>query len=637
MTSQQGHVFDRRRRVAVFVVLITALSVQLVGASVAGAAAGPTEILSSFGANSYGEVGNNTTTNVMTPTAVSGLVPGATAFAAAARHSLAILPDTSVVAWGRNDSGELGINNNTGPSTCAGVTSACAMTPVHVTDTTGSGTLTGALSVDGGAPACSASIPCTSHAGHSMALLSDGTVLGWGHDNSGQVGDGVALPVPALTNVDVLHPVPVVGLGTGSGIVAIAAGASHSLALRSDGEVLSWGNNKSGELGTGGTLPGTDASTPQSVLAASVTDPVVAIAAGDGFSVALKKDGSVWTWGNNASGQLGRDTTTGDPATPAVVTQIPANPTNPVIAISAGSAFVVALRKNNAVYAWGNNTSGELGNGLTTDSLTPVSVFGLGPLSGVTAIAAGSAHVIALRSSGTVLVWGHGSSGQLGNNSTLDVLKPKALAIRGVTRIAAGGAHTIISAGPAINAVTPALGKVATHISIAGGRFGPSETVTVVYKTNLVSPAQVLICTTTTSVGGAFTCPPATTVIPAANSGPAGAHALVATGGTSGLHASSSFTLLPTVAISPASGHAGAAVTVSGSHFKPGETVSAVYRTGLVSPATQALCSKVATATGTFSCAGHIPTTNTGALGAHTITATGSVTKTAGSTTFTRT
>jgi len=111
----------------------------------------------------------------------------------------------------------------------------------------------------------------------------------------------------------------------------------------------------------------------------------------------------------------------------------------------------------------------------------------------------------------------------------------------------------------------------------------------------------------------------------------------VATGGTSGLHASSSFTLLPTVAITPASGHAGAAVTVTGSHFKPGETVSAVYRTGLVSPATQPLCSKVATATGTISCVGHIPTVNPGALGAHTITATGTVTKTAGSITFTRT
>ena len=615
--------------------MLAVLSVQLVGASSAQAAPA-VGLVSSFGANAYGELGNNSTSNALSPVAVSGLPLGATTFAAGTRHTLAILPDTSVVAWGRNDSGELGINNNTGPTICAGVSSACSLTPVPVTGTSGTGTLTGAVAVDGGAPACSASIPCTSHAGHSMALLSDGTVLGWGHDNSGQVGDGVALPIPAATNNDVLHPVPVVGLGPSSGVRAIAAGASHSLALKADGSVSAWGFNKSGQLGDAGVLPGTDASTPQPVsgLGPNATNPVLAIAAGDSFSVALKKDGSVWTWGNNASGQLGNGTAGTDSSTPHQVNTLAPSTTNPVVAISGGSAFVVTLKKDHSVVAWGNNNSGELGNGTLTSSLNPVTA--LGPASAVVAIATGSAHVLAMRSNGTVYAWGHGTSGQLGNGSTADVVRPTLLSLTGVTRVAAGGGHSVIARGPAIT-VTPNAGPTGTHIAISGIRFGASETVNVFYKTNLASPTQVLLCTATTSSVGALSCPSSTTVIPTTNSGWAGAHALVATGSSSGLHASVRFVLRPSVAVSPSSGHAGTAVTVTGSRFKPGESVNVVYSTGLSQPSTQILCTPTASSTGTINCPTQIPATNAGALGAHKITATGSVTNVAGSTIFTLT
>src|SRR5258706_3745158 len=181
---------SRRRRNASVIALAATMSLQLFGVTGAHAAAA-VGLVSSFGANAYGELGNNSTTNASSPVAVSGLPLGATTFAAGSRHSLAILPDTSVVAWGRNGSGELGINNKTGPTVCSGVSSACSLTPVHVTSTSGSGTLSGAIAVDGGAPACSASIPCTSHVGHSMVLLTDQTGLGWGHRNSREGGGGV--------------------------------------------------------------------------------------------------------------------------------------------------------------------------------------------------------------------------------------------------------------------------------------------------------------------------------------------------------------------------------------------------------------------------------------------------------------
>jgi alpha-tubulin suppressor-like RCC1 family protein len=216
--------------------------------------------------------------------------------------------------------------------------------------------------------------------------------------------------------------------------------------------------------------------------------------------------------------------------------------TNPVIAISAGSSFVVALKKNGAVVAWGNNTSGELGNNSTTDSLSPVSVVGLGAGSGVSSLATGSAHVVALRSNGTLLTWGHNASGQLGDGTTTDRHVPKALSLTRITRVAAGGAHTIIARAPVIT-LNPTSGVAGTHIAVAGTGFGSSEQVKVFYQTNIPSPTQVQICAVTSSSTGGFSCSSSTTMIPTTDTGPAGVHAIVAVGTASGLRATANFTL----------------------------------------------------------------------------------------------
>jgi alpha-tubulin suppressor-like RCC1 family protein len=615
-------------------VLIGASLAPIAGASKAFATTLPTVgIVETFGANSYGELGINSMTDAHTPAAVTGLPNGVAVIAAGARHSLAILSDSSVVAWGRDTSGELGINttdpNNPALTTCNAGGDVCSLTPVHVTATSGSGQLTGAIAVAAGAPACTNTIPCTSHAGHSMALLDDNSVVGWGHDNSGQVGDGVSLPVPTGTNVDVLHPVPVVNLGAGS-TSAIAAGASFSLAAKTDGSVVAWGNNASGELGNGGAVPGVDASTPQAVvgLGPSVSNPVIAVSAGDAFSVALKQDGSVWTWGNNASGELGNGTAGTDSSTPHQVKNLGPSTTNPVIAISAGSAFAVALQKDGAVVAWGNNASGELGNGTTTDSITPVTAVS----SGISEIATGSAHVLAKKgSTHTMLVWGHGASGQLGNNGTVDVLKPKALSLKGVTRIAAGGGHSLVTLQPLVT-VAPTSGVAGSVVSIASSRFAPGETVDVEYQTGLALPTQVQLCAPVASSTGTISCPSA--VIPGASAGYAGTHKILATGETSGLPGVGSFKLRPSDAIAPTSGPKGTAVTITGSHFVPGESVTVKYSTGLRSPSTITLCTPMATSTGTTSCSTHIPSTSVGATGNHKISEIGAVSKLTASTFF---
>src|SRR6185295_8238983 len=130
---------------------------------------------------------------------------------------------------------------------------------------------------------------------HNLALSSNGTVLAWGSNTSGQLGDG--------TVVSKLSPVQVSGLGAGSGVVAIAAGSAYSLALKSDGTVLAWGSNSTGQLGDGTT---TSRSTPVQVSGLGSGSGVVSIAASSGgllgsHSLALKSDGSVLAWGFNGT------------------------------------------------------------------------------------------------------------------------------------------------------------------------------------------------------------------------------------------------------------------------------------------------------------------------------------------------
>ena len=145
----------------------------------------------------------------------------------------------------------------------------------------------------GGTATAAGVVGIAAGAGHMVALKNDGTVWAWGSNNHGQAGDG--------TTTDCLAPVQVLGL---SGASAIAAGAYHSVALKSDGMVWAWGYNSSGQVGDGTT---TDRHTPFQVTGLS---GVEAITAGWYYTAALKSDGTVWAWGDNDWGQLGDGTTT---------------------------------------------------------------------------------------------------------------------------------------------------------------------------------------------------------------------------------------------------------------------------------------------------------------------------------------
>ncbi|REE98345.1 ricin-type beta-trefoil lectin domain protein [Thermomonospora umbrina] len=220
---------------------------------------------------------------------------------------------------------------------------------------------------------------------------------------------------------------------------SLAASDGHSLMVTAEAQptVWAWGDNSQGQLGDGST---TSRTTMTQVKGLS---GVKAVSAGDGFSVALTTDGSVWTWGDNSKGQLGDGTTTTRRTTPAKVPELDGLT---VTAISAGrDGHVLAVLESGAVVAWGTGTSGQLGNGSDTNSTTPVLVTGLSDVSTTPgAIAAGYGFSTAVLTDGTVKTWGDGGFGQLGNGQTTDSDTPVNVSgITNATQVASGGGHSL--------------------------------------------------------------------------------------------------------------------------------------------------------------------------------------------------
>ena len=224
---------------------------------------------------------------------------------------------------------------------------------------------------------------------HTVALKNDGTVWTWGAASGGAVGSSAARPVPTMVN----------GV---TGVIAISAGVQHTLALRSDGTVWAWGDNTYGMLG--------DNTTTSGPTFAPVTNlsSITAIAAGSYFSVALKSDGTVWAWGSNSDGQLGDGTRTQR----NVATQVPAF--SGVAAIAAGDLFTVVRKTDGTVWAWGNNQLSQLGDTTQGFRTAPGQVPGVSASAGPWA---GSAHTLVSTADGSVYAWGWNNLGQSGGTA----------------------------------------------------------------------------------------------------------------------------------------------------------------------------------------------------------------------------
>ena len=257
---------------------------------------------------------------------------------------------------------------------------------------------------------------------HSLALKSDGTVWAWGNNNYGQLGNGVIDPNYSGA------PVQVSNL---TNVTAIAEGMFHSLAVKSDGTVWTWGDGRYGQLGNG-----TNINSNVPVQVSGLTD-AIAVAGSNGSSIALKSDGTVWAWGSGYLGVLGNGNSI-DSNVPVQVSGLTG-----VTAIAGGLNQFIALKSDGTVWAWGYNNYGQLGNGTNTNSNVPVQVSNL---SGITAISGGSGnyHFIALKSDGTVWAWGWNLYGQLGNGTNIDSNVPVEVSnLTGVTKIAGGIYHAL--------------------------------------------------------------------------------------------------------------------------------------------------------------------------------------------------
>ena len=221
----------------------------------------------------------------------------------------------------------------------------------------------------------------------------------------------------------------VVACDAGAATPALSTGESHAMSLALDGTLRTWGDDYSGQLGYGREL-----AAPTPLLVNGITN-VVDVAAGLAYSVALRGDGTVWGWGINFNGQLGDGTST-DRAIPTRMAGV-AN----IVAIAAGAHHTLALRSDGTVWATGFNTSGQVGDGSTTQRHLAVRVAGLAD---VTAIAAGDAFSLAVRRDGTVWAWGSNASGQLGDGTSTNRASPVQVAgVTGAVAVAAGLSHAL--------------------------------------------------------------------------------------------------------------------------------------------------------------------------------------------------
>jgi alpha-tubulin suppressor-like RCC1 family protein len=401
-----------------------------------------------WGGNSRGQLGVGDFQDRRSPTLVP-LPRAAMAIGAGGAHSLAALaPDGQVYAWGWNVFGQLGRGNQGTPTTGEPIPAPVLNVP-------------NAVEVSGGDLHC-------------LARTADGHVWAWGYNTEGQVGNGP--PNPTTDSV----PTPVLLQGIDS-VTAIDAGGIHSMALRSNGEVWTWGN---GQFGACGTNQRRDSRSPDRAI---LVEPAVAISAGGKFSIALAApkpssrvvvlgaDGTttpaerpalhdaaslgdiiqlssgwthtlaldaqhrVWAWGNNASGQLG---VSGSAVADPVALDLPLEGAEGFVQIVARADHSLALRSDGAVWAWGDDMWGQLGIGAASPTALPTRV----PVpNGVVLVAAGERHGLALDRDGAVWAWGQNLHGELGVPPTDQLTLTPAVvpSVIGPVSIAAGGFHSL--------------------------------------------------------------------------------------------------------------------------------------------------------------------------------------------------
>jgi alpha-tubulin suppressor-like RCC1 family protein len=331
-----------------------------------------------FGSNLWGQLGVSTNVDTFVPTPnPQQVMTGVASVAAGEGFSLVLKTDGSVWSFGLNSFGQLGRAASLGSTTTPNAV------PVQI--------LSGVSAIAAGRS-------------HGMALLNDGTLMTFGSNVFGQLGtraysgSGTPTEVPTAVMTDV---------------AAIAGGEAHSLAVKRDGTLWSFGDNGSGQLGVADDRSGSQAH-PDPAL---VMSGVFSVAAGGYHSLALRRDSTLWTFGSNAVGQRGTPLSLpiGDPSPTEILSD--------VVTIAAGTNHSLAIKRDHSLWTFGFDNRGQLGRpGLSGPSLT--TPLPSKALSGITAVAGGFRHSLVLTSGGALLAFGENMSGQLGLSANLSTERP---------------------------------------------------------------------------------------------------------------------------------------------------------------------------------------------------------------------
>ncbi|QPX48302.1 regulator of chromosome condensation [Synechococcus phage S-SRM01] len=347
-----------------------------------------------WGRNSFGALGNNTTTNSNTPiTTFSG---GANwkQVASGGYYVAAIKTDGTLWTWGRNQYAQLGDNTTTNRST-----------PVT----------TFAGGTNWKQVACGAN--------HTVAIKTDGTLWIWGQNTIGQLGD----------NTIVNRSTPVTTFAGGTNWKQVASGL-HTAAIKTDGTLWVWGDGANGQLGNTLNRP---VSTPITTFAGGTNWKQ--ISCGYQHTAAIKTDGTLWTWGQNIFSffQLGIN----DSVSRNTPVTTFAGGTN-WKQIGCGRQYTAAIKTDGTLWTWGQNSNGQLGDNTTTARCTPVTTFAGG--TNWKQVSGGGFHTAAIKTDGTLWTWGSNAYGQLGNNTTTQRNAPVTTFVGGTNwkQVSGGSSHT---------------------------------------------------------------------------------------------------------------------------------------------------------------------------------------------------
>ena len=321
--------------------------------------------LFAWGDNYFGQLGIGVPTGTInfTPSKI-GTATNWTAVSAGGRHSLALNSKGELFAWGSNTFGQLGLPTG----------SIVFPSPTQV----GTGTNWVAISAGDG---------------HSLALNSQGKLFAWGANYDGRLGDGSTINSSAPKQIT-----------TATNWTAISAGVCSSYAINSSGQLFAWGGNGAGQLGDGST---TNSMTPKQIGTAGNW---VSVSAGVNHVLALNSEGQIFAWGNNSNGQLGTGLLYGS------YTPVPSTTTSDWVAIAAGDHYSLAINSKGEVFAWGSDGSGQLGNATFAVSSPPKRVTTT-PAASWVAVSAGDSTSLMLTSSGELFACGDNTYGQAGNGN----------------------------------------------------------------------------------------------------------------------------------------------------------------------------------------------------------------------------